>query len=163
MRWAYLLFWYHFLFFCGNLKLKELIILQGLGGGIFKVLWAGFIIWLVTILAETRRVPFDFSEGESELVSGFNVEYGAGGFALIFIAEYGNIIFMMCLTSWIFFAGVGMACYKVLGLLYFILWVRGTLVRFRYDILIVLFWKGILPFSLFLMLGIVDINIICMV
>lgn len=52
------------------------------------------LLWLVSGLAETNRTPFDFAEGESELVSGFNVEYGAGGFALIFIAEYGMIIFM---------------------------------------------------------------------
>jgi len=61
-------------------------------------------------LAETNRTPFDFAEGESELVSGFNVEYGAGGFALLFIAEYGNIIFMRYLTSYLFIGGLGIFC-----------------------------------------------------
>ncbi|TKH92529.1 NADH-quinone oxidoreductase subunit H, partial [Campylobacter jejuni] len=61
----------------------------------------------MTILAETNRTPFDFAEGESELVSGFNVEYGGGGFAILFIAEYGNIIFISILTSVIFLGGVG--------------------------------------------------------
>ncbi|TKH92705.1 hypothetical protein FCN23_09385 [Campylobacter jejuni] len=69
-----------------------------------------FILWLVTILAETNRTPFDFAEGESELVSGFNVEYGGGGFAILFIAEYGNIIFMRAVTSVMFIGGVGLLC-----------------------------------------------------
>jgi NADH-ubiquinone oxidoreductase chain 1 len=60
------------------------------------------LIWVVSILAETNRTPFDFAEGESELVSGFNVEYGAGGFALIFLAEYARILFIRILFSLIF-------------------------------------------------------------
>jgi len=63
--------------------------------------------WLVTILAETNRTPFDFSEGESELVSGFNIEYGRGGFALLFLAEYGIIIFISYLLTILFLGGVG--------------------------------------------------------
>jgi len=60
-------------------------------------------VWVVTCLAETNRTPFDFAEGESELVSGFNTEYGAGGFALIFIAEYAIIIFLRGLTVVVLF------------------------------------------------------------
>lgn len=63
------------------------------------------LIWLITGLAETNRTPFDFAEGESELVSGFNIEYGAGGFALIFMAEYGRIFLLSIITAVI--AGFG--------------------------------------------------------
>jgi len=65
-----------------------------------------FYIWLVSILAETNRTPFDFAEGESELVSGFNIEYGRGGFAFLFLAEYGRIIFMRYLVGILFLGGV---------------------------------------------------------
>jgi len=61
-----------------------------------------FTLWLISSLAETNRTPFDFAEGESELVSGFNTEYGAGGFAIIFIAEYGRIYFLRMVTGLIF-------------------------------------------------------------
>lgn len=63
------------------------------------------MIWFVTCVAETNRAPFDFAEGESELVSGFNVEYGATGFAMIFLAEYANILFISMLTALLFFGG----------------------------------------------------------
>lgn len=123
-------------------------------------LWNLFILWLVTILAETNRTPFDFAEGESELVSGFNVEYGGGGFAILFIAEYGNIIFMRILTSVIFFGGLGIFCWKIILIIIFYLWIRGTLARFRYDNLIILAWKVILPYRIFLLIIIVNIAVI---
>merc|ERR1711936_1313093 len=63
-----------------------------------------FFFWLLSCVAETNRTPFDFSEGESELVSGFNIEYGGVGFALIFIAEYARIIFISVIFSLIFFS-----------------------------------------------------------
>nr|YP_003097176.1 NADH dehydrogenase subunit 1 [Psacothea hilaris]ACR44365.1 NADH dehydrogenase subunit 1 [Psacothea hilaris] len=109
------------------------------------------LMWLVSSLAETNRTPFDFAEGESELVSGFNVEYSSGGFAMIFLAEYASILFMsfMCcmlflggdLMSFLFFLKVGF-----MG--FFWIWVRGTLPRFRYDKLMYLAWKKYLPVSL---------------
>jgi len=65
-----------------------------------------FLIWVITRLAETNRTPFDFAEGESELVSGFNIEYGRGGFAILFLAEYARIIFMRYLVVIIFLGGL---------------------------------------------------------
>nr|ARH53882.1 NADH dehydrogenase subunit 1 [Heterocerus parallelus] len=122
-----------------------------------KLIWfifLGFplvISWFVSSLAETNRTPFDFAEGESELVSGFNVEYSSGGFALIFLAEYSSILFMsliFCLLflgsnflSWSFFM-------KMVFISFSFIWVRGTLPRFRYDKLMYLAWKSYLPVSL---------------
>nr|YP_011021923.1 NADH dehydrogenase subunit 1 [Argas vulgaris]WQM44090.1 NADH dehydrogenase subunit 1 [Argas vulgaris] len=109
-------------------------------------------VWLVSALAETNRSPFDLSEGESELVSGFNVEYGSYGFALLFMAEYGNIIFMSMISSLMFLGGLGFFCFNLLVLMYLFLLVRGTLVRYRYDKLMSLAWSSILPFSILMLL-----------
>ncbi len=144
------------LIFSGSYNLKRLELIQSYYPFIFG-LWNLFILWLVTVLAETNRTPFDFAEGESELVSGFNVEYGGGGFAILFIAEYGNIIFIRILTSMIFIGGVGFFCWKLIAVVVFYLWVRGTLARFRYDNLIILAWKVILPYSIFLLIIIVSL------
>nr|YP_009107307.1 NADH dehydrogenase subunit 1 [Sarcophaga portschinskyi]AIU38718.1 NADH dehydrogenase subunit 1 [Sarcophaga portschinskyi] len=109
------------------------------------------LVWFSISLAETNRTPFDFAEGESELVSGFNVEYSSGGFALIFLAEYASILFMSMLFCVMFLGS------DVFSLLFYIkltfisfmfIWVRGTLPRFRYDKLMYLAWKSFLPFSL---------------
>nr|YP_009107281.1 NADH dehydrogenase subunit 1 [Petrolisthes haswelli]CEH11284.1 NADH dehydrogenase subunit 1 [Petrolisthes haswelli] len=109
------------------------------------------LIWFASCLAETNRTPFDFSEGESELVSGFNTEYGGGGFALIFMAEYASILFMSMLFSLMFIGGNldSMFFYLKLMMVAFIfIWVRGTLPRLRYDKLMNLAWKSFLPVSL---------------
>nr|YP_002995753.1 NADH dehydrogenase subunit 1 [Stictopleurus subviridis]ACF04104.1 NADH dehydrogenase subunit 1 [Stictopleurus subviridis] len=110
-----------------------------------------FVCWLSSCLAETNRAPFDFAEGESELVSGFNVEYSSGGFAFIFISEYMNIIFMSLLSVIIFF-GCDLNSlffyFKVTLIIFWFIWVRGTLPRFRYDKLMYLSWKVFLPVSL---------------
>ena len=111
------------------------------------------LLWFISCVAETNRTPFDFSEGESELVSGFNIEYGAMGFTLIFIAEYSIIIFFRILSSTIFlysFANnLGLPLLIVfLGGVW--IWLRATYPRYRYDKLINIAWKGILPLSLVL-------------
>nr|QHD47938.1 NADH dehydrogenase subunit 1 [Kamimuria klapaleki] len=122
-----------------------------------EYLWFLFMVfplmlsWFASCLAETNRTPFDFAEGESELVSGFNVEYSSGGFALIFLGEYASILFMSMLFSvlflgcdvysWLFFVKLALISFGFV-------WVRGTLPRFRYDKLMYLAWKSFLPLSL---------------
>nr|YP_009691873.1 NADH dehydrogenase subunit 1 [Blepephaeus succinctor]QEG58666.1 NADH dehydrogenase subunit 1 [Blepephaeus succinctor] len=122
-----------------------------------KYVWFLFLMmplcfmWLVSSLAETNRTPFDFAEGESELVSGFNVEYSSGGFAMIFLAEYASILFMSFMSCMLFLGGDLMSFMffiKVSFLGFFWIWVRGTLPRFRYDKLMYLAWKGYLPVAL---------------
>nr|NP_008248.1 NADH dehydrogenase subunit 1 [Lumbricus terrestris]Q37546.1 RecName: Full=NADH-ubiquinone oxidoreductase chain 1; AltName: Full=NADH dehydrogenase subunit 1 [Lumbricus terrestris]AAC46874.1 NADH dehydrogenase subunit 1 [Lumbricus terrestris]prf//2122275L NADH dehydrogenase:SUBUNIT=1 [Lumbricus terrestris] len=117
------------------------------------------VVWFITNLAETNRTPFDFAEGESELVSGFNVEYSAGLFALIFMAEYANILIMSLFTSVIFMStcASGMASDLVLilqtiTLAMLFVWVRATYPRMRYDHLMNLTWKSFLPLSLALLM-----------
>nr|UQJ73602.1 NADH dehydrogenase subunit 1 [Diamesa sp. 12XL] len=117
------------------------------------------LVWFASSLAETNRTPFDFAEGESELVSGFNVEYSSGGFALIFLAEYASILFMSMLFAVVFLGGdvYSFAFFiKLAAVSFMFIWVRGTLPRFRYDKLMFLAWKSFLPFSLnylFLFIG----------
>nr|WNV22545.1 NADH dehydrogenase subunit 1 [Psylliodes dulcamarae] len=109
------------------------------------------LMWIVSSLAETNRTPFDFAEGESELVSGFNVEYSSGSFVMIFLAEYSNILFMS-MISVIIFLGANLMNFifflKLVLMSFFWLWVRGTLPRYRYDKLMYLAWKTYLPVSL---------------
>nr|UOU85317.1 NADH dehydrogenase subunit 1 [Mycomya fimbriata] len=109
------------------------------------------LVWMASSLAETNRTPFDFAEGESELVSGFNVEYSSGGFALIFLAEYSSILFMSMLFSMLFLGGdiYSFLFYIKLSFVSFLfIWIRGTMPRFRYDKLMYMAWKSFLPFSL---------------
>lgn len=106
------------------------------------------IIWLVSCVAETNRTPFDFAEGESELVSGFNVEYGRLGFALIFMAEYARIFFLSLVFATLFmrstYLGLGIYVWSILLVRVWI-WARSTFPRYRYDKLINLAWKIYLP------------------
>nr|YP_010688069.1 NADH dehydrogenase subunit 1 [Torix tukubana]WBR65250.1 NADH dehydrogenase subunit 1 [Torix tukubana] len=111
------------------------------------------ILWFITNLAETNRSPFDFAEGESELVSGFNIEYGSSMFALIFMAEYANILFMSVLTSAIFMTSIlkFISIYYIMMSIFvsiLFIWVRASFPRMRYDSLMMLTWKSFLPFSI---------------
>ena len=116
-----------------------------------------FIIFLIALLAECNRHPFDLPEAEGELVSGFNTEYSAMGFALFFIGEYGNIIVMSTLISILFcggwlplfgltcIPGIIWLCLKICFFISFYVVVRGAYVRFRYDQLMRIGWKSLLP------------------
>nr|AFA45565.1 NADH dehydrogenase subunit 1 [Allochrocebus preussi insularis] len=120
--------------------------------------WPLAMMWFTSTLAETNRTPFDLMEGESELVSGFNIEYAAGPFALFFMAEYMNIIMMNALTTTIFLGTPYPVHSPELFTTYFVtktllltslfLWVRATYPRFRYDQLMHLLWKNFLPLTL---------------
>lgn len=117
------------------------------------------LVWVVSCLAEINRTPFDFAEGESELVSGFNVEYRAGGFALLFLGEYRIIILIRTIIVVLFLGGpIGLTFFLKVGVfISLVLWLRGTFPRYRYDKLINLAWKRILPFTLhclFLYIGV---------
>nr|YP_010692612.1 NADH dehydrogenase subunit 1 [Tricentrus davidi]WBV77353.1 NADH dehydrogenase subunit 1 [Tricentrus davidi] len=110
-----------------------------------------FFCWVSCCMAETNRSPFDFSEGESELVSGFNVEYSSGGFAFLFIAEYSSMIFMSMITCLIFLGGdylSYMFYLKLVFICFCYIWIRSCLPRYRYDKLMYLSWKCYLPLSL---------------
>nr|QRW36370.1 NADH dehydrogenase subunit 1 [Megaporus rufipes] len=139
-----------FMILVGGFSLMDFFKFQEYIWMIFLTLPLG-MIWFVSSLAETNRTPFDFAEGESELVSGFNVEYSSGGFALIFLSEYSSILFMSMLFSVLFLGSdlFSLVFYVELVLVSFaFIWVRGTLPRFRYDKLMYLAWKGFLPISL---------------
>nr|QNS38222.1 NADH dehydrogenase subunit 1 [Ciccaba nigrolineata] len=124
--------------------------------------WPLTMMWYISTLAETNRAPFDLTEGESELVSGFNVEYAAGPFALFFLAEYANIMLMNTLTA-ILFLNPSMLnppselfptalAMETLLLSFGFLWIRASYPRFRYDQLMHLLWKNFLPLTLALCL-----------
>nr|YP_007625003.1 NADH dehydrogenase subunit 1 [Tragelaphus imberbis]ABP38183.1 NADH dehydrogenase subunit 1 [Tragelaphus imberbis] len=141
----------------GSFTLSTLIITQEQVWLIFPA-WPLAMMWFISTLAETNRAPFDLTEGESELVSGFNVEYAAGPFALFFMAEYANIIMMNIFTTTLFL-GAFHSPYmpelytinftiKSLLLTISFLWIRASYPRFRYDQLMHLLWKNFLPLTL---------------
>jgi NADH-quinone oxidoreductase subunit H len=137
----------------------------------FFVQPVGFIIFLVAAFAETNRAPFDLAEAEPELVGGFHTEYSGLKFGLFFLAEYGNIILMSALMATLFFGGYnapwiqdlaffrehdglrallqfGALMTKTLFFIFFFIWVRWSIARFRYDQLMNLGWKIMLPLAL---------------
>ena len=121
---------------------------------IFPLLPVG-LMFFISCLAETNRAPFDLTEGESELVSGYNVEYSSMTFALFFLAEYSHIIFMSFLFSILFLGGYSsifnidiIFFIKSTFIVFCFIWVRASFPRLRYDQLMSLLWKTYLPLSL---------------
>lgn len=127
------------------------------------MLFPMLIVFLVSILAETNRAPFDLPEGESEITGGFMVEYSAMTFALFFLGEYMNMILMSAMTTILFLGGwlppfgidalavvpgVVWFILKTCLIMFFFLWARATFPRYRYDQLMRLGWKIFLPFTL---------------
>nr|AFU55311.1 NADH dehydrogenase subunit 1 [Haemaphysalis hystricis] len=107
-----------------------------------------FLLWMLICLAETNRSPFDLAEGESELVSGFNIEYGSWLFALIFMSEYGMIMAISLLTNYMFFGFKLLSNFMMLMIMIMFIIIRGTYVRYRYDKLMMMAWKVILPLTI---------------
>jgi NADH-quinone oxidoreductase subunit H len=143
----------------GSLNLTDIVNAQKGCWFIFP-LFPAFIMFFVSALAETNRAPFDHAEAESELVSGFNVEYSGMTFALFFLAEYAHIIIMSLITALLFLGGwlpilgmefipdsINLAIKTTLFIFGFI-WVRASFPRMRYDALMQLLWKSYLPLSL---------------
>jgi NADH-quinone oxidoreductase subunit H len=143
----------------GSLNLNDIVLAQ-------RNIWfcipllPMFVIFFISSLAETNRSPFDLPEGDSEIVAGYFVEYGAMAFALFFLGEYMNMILMSAMTTVLFLGGwlgpfgilpeLGPIWFilKVMFVLFVFIWVRGTFPRFRYDQLMRLGWKVFLPASL---------------
>ena len=147
----------------GSLNLSDIVMAQ-------KTIWFAiplfpmFVVFFISALAETNRAPFDLPEGESELVAGYFVEYSSMSFVLFFLGEYANMILMSAITAVLFLGGwlppVDIAplnwipgpiwfFLKIAFVLFFFLWVRATMPRYRYDQLMRLGWKVFLPLSLF--------------
>jgi NADH-quinone oxidoreductase subunit H len=152
----------------GSLNLSAIVEAQRGSYGLFSWYWLPlfpmFVVFFISVLAETNRSPFDLPEGESELVAGFFVEYSSFPFALFFLGEYANMILMSGMVTILFLGGwlpiVDVAplnwipgpiwfAGKIAFVLFFFLWVRATFPRYRYDQLMRLGWKVFLPLSLF--------------
>nr|QQK55180.1 NADH dehydrogenase subunit 1 [Letepsammia formosissima]QQK55193.1 NADH dehydrogenase subunit 1 [Rhombopsammia niphada]QQK55206.1 NADH dehydrogenase subunit 1 [Letepsammia superstes] len=143
----------------GSLSVTEIVLAQNSSVWFFFPLFPVAIMFFASALAETNRAPFDLTEGESELVSGYNVEYASMSFALFFLAEYAHIILMSCLTTILFFGGwlspviyfkggAGWFGLKAVLVVLLFIWVRASFPRIRYDQLMALLWKVYLPLSL---------------
>ena len=158
------------LMLAGSLNLQNIIYAQS--GSLFNWYWLPlfplFLIYFIAGVAETNRAPFDVSEGESEIVAGFHVEYSGMAFAMFFLAEYMNLILISILCSIMFFGGwlspfqgtvidsylsfipgFFWLSLKTLVFIFIFLWLRATLPRYRYDQIMRLGWKVFLPITFF--------------
>lgn len=153
----------------GSLSLREIVLFQS--GWKWLVLYQplGFIVFLISVFAESARTPFDLPEAEAELVGGYHTEYGSMKFGLYQLGEYGHMIMGSALIATLYFGGwrlpfinipvsasilwalvgIGVFCAKVGFFVFLFMWVRWTIPRFRYDQLMRLGWKALLPLSLF--------------
>ena len=156
------------LLLAGNVSFSSIIATQQSGLWFVLPLFLSFFIFLVSGFAETNRLPFDMPEAESELIAGYHTEYSAMKFSLFFIAEYSNMVTVSAMTATLFFGGwdipgswdqthsgllvtlaTGLAFFlKVFFFLFFFMWIRWTLPRFRFDQLMALGWKVLLPMAL---------------
>jgi NADH-quinone oxidoreductase subunit H len=158
------------LLLAGNVSLNSIINQQAWGGWNVVNLTVAFLIFMVAAFAETNRLPFDLPEAESELIAGYHTEYSAMKFSLFFIAEYANMVTASALMATLFFGGwdvpftsrdnvgpysgwltllsVGIFLLKILFFVFVFMWIRWTLPRFRYDQLMSLGWKFMLPLAL---------------
>jgi NADH-quinone oxidoreductase subunit H len=154
----------------GNVSLNSIINQQAWGGWNVVNLTVAFFIFMVSAFAETNRLPFDLPEAESELIAGYHTEYSAMKFSLFFIAEYGGMVTASALMATLFFGGwdvpftahdnigpfsgwltllsIGIMLAKMLFFIFLFMWIRWTLPRFRYDQLMSLGWKFMLPLAL---------------
>lgn len=156
------------LLLAGNVSFSSIIATQQAGLWFVLPLFLSFFIFLVSGFAETNRVPFDMPEAESELIAGYHTEYSAMKFSLFFIAEYSNMVTVSAMTATLFFGGwdipgtwdqnhSGLLVTLATGLIFFLkvffflflfMWIRWTLPRFRFDQLMSLGWKVLLPMAL---------------
>ncbi len=149
----------------GTLNLRKIALEQagGFWHWLFLPLFPLFLVYFIAGVAETNRAPFDVAEGESEIVAGFHVEYSGMTFALFFLAEYANMILVSALTAVLFLGGwlppfdfapfiwvppLGWFLLKVCAILFLYLWLRATFPRYRYDQIMRLGWKVLIPVTL---------------
>jgi NADH-quinone oxidoreductase subunit H len=144
----------------GSLSLVDIVNWQAEHIAFFIPQFFGFIIFMIAGFAETNRPPFDLAEADAELVGGYNTEYGGGRFAAFFAAEYLNVTVVSGLIVTLFFGGWNLpwlspptwvdpiiVIVKMLLMVVFFIWVRATLPRLRYDQLMSLGWKILLPLA----------------
>jgi NADH-quinone oxidoreductase subunit H len=158
------------LLLAGNVTLSQVILQQQHGTWNIVSLFVAFFLFLISALAETNRVPFDLPEAEGELIAGYHTEYSSMKFSMFYIAEYSNMLTASALMATLFFGGwdipflhpdtsaglpwylvlatLGAFCVKTSFFVFLYMWIRWTMPRFRYDQLMSLGWKVLLPISL---------------